>query len=34
MKLLTGVLLSLVAAKRNKPNRSVPPRHPSNRLNR
>lgn len=31
MKLLTGVLLGLVAA---KPNRSVPPRHPSNRLNR
>jgi hypothetical protein len=35
MKLLTGLVLGLVAAKRkNKPDRSVPPRHPSNRLNR
>jgi hypothetical protein len=35
MKLLAGLVLGLVAAKRDgKPDRKVPPRHPSNRLNR
>jgi len=35
MKLLTGLVFGLVSAARDgKPDRSVPPRHPSNRLNR
>lgn len=35
MKLLSGLVFGLVSAAENgKPNRNVPPRHPSNRLNR